>query len=148
MSALLGTSIWVFIAITVVVAGGAAWMTGQAIAGNWRPAWQLVPYTLLLGVSDRFLTYALFDGEILSTTGYAIDTVVIGFIAAVAFRVTRVRRMTAQYPWLYVPHTPLTWRERDTSSPPDAAAGTTRTTGAVGGEPNSLSCCHDNEKRS
>ena len=148
MSALLGTNIWVFIAITVVVAGGAAWMTGQAIAGNWRPAWQLVPYTLLLGVSDRFLTYALFDGEILSTTGYAIDTAVIGFIAAVAFRVTRVRRMTAQYPWLYVPHTPLTWRERDTSSPPDTAAGTTRTTGAVGAEPNSLSCCHDNEKRS
>ncbi len=112
MSALLGTSIWVFITITVVIAGAAAWMTGQAIAGSWRPAWQLVPYTLLLGASDRFLTYALFDGELFSATGYVIDTAVIGFVAVVAFRVTRVRRMTTQYPWLCTPHTPLSWRER------------------------------------
>ena len=131
MSSLLGTSIWVFIAITVVIAGGAAWMTGQAIAGSWRSAWQLVPYALLLGVGDRFLTYALFDGEILSATGYAIDTAVIGFAAAAAFRVTRVRRMITQYPWLYVPHTPLTWRERKASPPPDAA------TDVAGGEPRS-----------
>jgi hypothetical protein len=112
MSALLGTSIWVFIAITVVIAGSAAWMTGQAIAGSWRPAWQLIPYTLLLGISDRFLTYALFDGEMLSPTGYVIDTAVIGFFAMVAFRVTRVRRMVTQYPWLCLPHTPFSWRER------------------------------------
>ena len=112
MSALLGTGIWVFVAITVVIAGAAAWLTGQTIAGSWRPAWQLLPYVLLLGIGDRFLTYALFDGEIFSATGYVIDTAIIGFVAVVAFRVTRVRRMTTQYPWLCAPHTPLTWRRR------------------------------------
>ena len=112
MSALLGTGVWIFVAMTVVIAGTAAWMTGQALAARWRPAWQLAPCAALLGASDRFLIYALFDGDLLSVTGYLIDTAVIGVVAALAFRVSRVRGMTTQYPWLYAPHTPFTWRRR------------------------------------
>ena len=59
MSELLGTSIPVFIGITVVLEGGAAWLMGQALGGRWRPVWQVFPYAFLLGLTDRFLIYAL-----------------------------------------------------------------------------------------
>ncbi len=112
MEALLGTDIRVFIGVTVFLSGFAAFMTGQALAGTWRPVWQLWLYILLLGFADRFLTWALFQGELLSPTGYAIDTVVLLFIALLAFYLTRARQMTAQYPWLYERTGPFTWRER------------------------------------
>jgi hypothetical protein len=37
MESLLGTSLGVFVGLTVVITGGAAILTGRAIAGNWRP---------------------------------------------------------------------------------------------------------------
>lgn len=112
MAALLGTSIGVFIGITVVLCGFAAFMTGQALAGTWRPVWQVWLYIMLLGFADRFLTWALFQGELLSPTGYLIDTAVLLVIGLSAFYLTRARQMTAQYPWLYERSGPFTWRER------------------------------------
>ncbi|HSO42876.1 MAG TPA: hypothetical protein VLR47_08575, partial [Rhodospirillales bacterium] len=50
LAEVLGTTLSVFLAVTGVVIGFAAYMTGQAIANTWRPAWQLVVYALLLGV--------------------------------------------------------------------------------------------------
>ena len=35
------------ILVTGVIGGGAAWLTGQAIAGTWRPFWPLCLYMLL-----------------------------------------------------------------------------------------------------
>ena len=32
-------SIWLFLLITVIMGGWAAWMTGRAIALTWRPFW-------------------------------------------------------------------------------------------------------------
>ncbi len=61
-----------FLAMTMVLFGGAAAATGQALARNWRPAWQLVPYALLLAAGERFLLFALFDGTLLSPGGYAV----------------------------------------------------------------------------
>lgn len=112
MEALLGTTLPVFIGITFVLSGFAAYMTGQALATTWRPLSQVVLYSLLLGLADRFLTWALFQGELLSVTGYLIDTFVIFIIASLAFRLTLVRRMTAQYPWVYERTGVFTWRER------------------------------------
>lgn len=112
MAALLGTSIGVFIGISVFLCGFAAFMTGQALAGTWRPVWQVWLYILLLGFADRFLTWALFQGELLSPTGYLIDTAVLLVIALSAFYLTRARQMAAQYPWLYERSGPFTWRER------------------------------------
>jgi hypothetical protein len=66
---LLGTSMPVFLGLTIVVIGFAAFMTGQALANTWKPVWHVVIYCLLLGLADRFLTFALFDGELLSVTG-------------------------------------------------------------------------------
>ena len=101
----------VFIGITLVLGGGGAWMMGRALAANWRPVWQLVGYALLLGLADRFLVYALFEGELLSLRGYLLDTAVILGIALVSFRVTRVNTMVNQYPWLYRRVGPFGWRE-------------------------------------
>ena len=91
----------VFIGLTVFGFGLAALMIGQALAVAWKPAWQVVGYGLLLGVGDRFLTYALFQGKLFSLTGYLADTAVLVAIALVAFRINRARRMASQYPWLY-----------------------------------------------
>lgn len=91
----------VFIGLTVILAGGAAYMMGQALAITWRPIIYVAIYSLLLGAADRFLVFALFDGELLSLSGYLIDTLVLMAIALMAYRITRVNRMISQYPWIY-----------------------------------------------
>jgi hypothetical protein len=101
MESVLGTSFPVFLVLTVIIMGGAAYMTGQAVASTWRPYWQVLLYALLLGLTDRFLTFGLFEGELLSLSGFVVDTAVITAISLFAFRVTRVAKMVSQYPWLY-----------------------------------------------
>ena len=101
MTGLLGTSVGVFIGLHLILLGGAAFLTGNAIAGTWRPWSQVVGYTLLLGLTARFLTWSLFGGELFSLSGYAVDVVVLGAIGLFAWRVTHARKMVAQYPWLY-----------------------------------------------
>jgi len=101
MEALLGTTLGVFIGLTVVIVGFAAWMTGQALGLTWKPVWHAVVYAVLLGAVDRFLTFGLFQGELLSPTGYLIDTGVLIAIALVSFRYNRVRALVKQYPWIY-----------------------------------------------
>ena len=112
MQDIVGTTWPVFIGVTVILMGGASYMTGQALAGRWRPEWQILPYGALLGLADRFLVYALFDGELLSLSGYVVDTGLIGLIAFAAYRKTRARKMVTQYPWLYQRHGLFNWRER------------------------------------
>lgn len=112
MEDILGTSFGVFFGLTVVIMGFAAYMTGQALGNSWKPVWQAVVYSILLGFADRFLTFALFDGVLLSPTGYLVDTAVLMAIALLAFRLSRVRLMVSQYPWLYERVGPFGWRDR------------------------------------
>lgn len=99
---------------TIVLFGLAAFLTGQAIATTWRPAWQVVFYALLLGIADRFLRYALFGAELLSLGGYLLHAAYFVLVALFAYRVTLAHKMVHQYPWLYERSTLLTWRERPT----------------------------------
>ena len=101
MEQVLGNSVGVFIGLTVLLFGGAGFMTGQALAQNWRPIWPLLPYSLLLAAGNRFLGFALFGGELLSLSGYLIAFVVIGFLTVFAYQAMRARKMVYQYPWLY-----------------------------------------------
>jgi len=101
----------VFIGLTLMLFGAAAYMTGQAIAITWRPLRQVFLYALLLGAADRFLVFALFDGELTSLVGYLIDTTAITLIGLLAFRITRVNRMVSQYPWIYRRSGLLGWEE-------------------------------------
>ncbi|MEA3290836.1 MAG: hypothetical protein U9Q71_00770 [Pseudomonadota bacterium] len=104
-------SLPVFIGVTLVLAGGAAWMMGKALAENWRPRLQVIGYAVLLGLADRFIVYALFEGELLSLPGFLLDTAVLIAIALISYRITRVNTMIKQYPWLYRRAGPFAWRE-------------------------------------
>lgn len=112
MESLGGTSVSVFIGVTVILFGSAAWMTGKALAVAWKPWWQGVLYGLLLGVGARFITYALFQGELLSLSGYVLSTAVLLLAMLIAFYLYRTHRMIQQYPWLYERHWFLHWREK------------------------------------
>jgi hypothetical protein len=111
-ASLLGASPGAFLGLTLLLFGGAALATGRALARHWRSAWQTLPYAALLGVGDRFLLYALFDGSLLSMSGYVIAALVLLALTFVAYRVTLVRGMVRQYPWLYQTAGPLSWRRR------------------------------------
>ncbi|HEX9568245.1 MAG TPA: hypothetical protein VF987_01075 [Rhodospirillales bacterium] len=119
MEDVLGTSLPVFVAVTVVLIGGAACLTGQALAATWRPLPHLFFYGFLLGLTDRFLVWSLFQGELLSLSGFLIDTLLITGFALIAYRITRVSKMVSQYPWLYERAGP--WRYRAKQAPPHAA---------------------------
>jgi hypothetical protein len=105
-------TIWLFLLVTVVLGGAAAWQTGQAVAQTWRPFWKLVPYVLLLGWGVRFLHYALFEGTFLSLHFYAVDTVLLFAFAAAGWRLRRARQMATQYPFAYVRDGLFGWRKK------------------------------------
>lgn len=97
--------------VTLILACGASWMMGQALAATWRPRWQLLVYGVMLGLADRFLNFALFEGVLLSASGYLIDTALILIVASIAYRMTQARMMVQQYPWLYARAGPFGWRK-------------------------------------
>ncbi len=101
MESLLGSSVGVFIGFTVIIVGGAALLAGRALADEWRPAWQVVVSCLGLALADRFLIYALFEGQLLHVLGFISHFVVITGIGLATWRLTRVRKMVVQYPWIY-----------------------------------------------
>jgi hypothetical protein len=106
---LFGASLGAFIGLHLILFGGAAFLTGQAVASIWRPARQVVLYGLLLAAGARFLTWSLFGGVLLSPLGYVADAVLLIVIGLFAYRLTRVRMMVQQYPWLYRRKGPLSY---------------------------------------
>jgi hypothetical protein len=86
-----------FVLVTLILGGGAAWLTGRAIARTWRPWWQLVIYALILAAAERFFHFALFDGTLLSSHYYAVDAAITVLFGAAGLRVTRARQMAKQY---------------------------------------------------
>lgn len=115
MAPLLGTSLPVFVLITIFIIGFAAYMTGQALAATWKPVWHLLIYCALLGGAARFLIYALYEGQLWSMSGYIIGTAALVAIGLFAFRLNRARKMVSQYPWLYERAGLFGWRNRHPS---------------------------------
>jgi len=91
---------WVFLLVTVIMGGMAAYATGSAIATTWRPRWQLVAYGFLIAAAVRFIHYALFHEPFIAPRSYVVDLVVLIAAAVLGFRVTRRRQMREQYDWL------------------------------------------------
>ena len=56
----------VFLLVTIIFGGGAAWLSGRAIAQTWRPTWQVFVYSLVLGLAVRFIHFSLFGGTTIS----------------------------------------------------------------------------------
>ena len=98
--------------VTGIIGGGAAWLTGRAIAQTWRPIGHVVVYTLLLGCAVRFVHFALFEATLLSFPSYAADTIYLLALGLLSWRIARANQMVRQYNWLYERTGPMSWRER------------------------------------
>jgi branched-chain amino acid transport system ATP-binding protein len=72
----------------------------------------VVPYGLLMAVGNRLLSFMLFGAPLLSVTGYAAAALVLMALAALSHRLTFVRKMVDQYPWLYQRHGLFQWRAK------------------------------------
>jgi hypothetical protein len=112
MSDVVGTTLGVWLGITIVIMGFAAFMTGHALANTWRPRWQVAVYCFLLGFVDRFLIWGLFRGEPWLLSGYVIDTAFLIGLGLLSYRLTETRKMVTQYPWLYERAGLLSWRAK------------------------------------
>jgi hypothetical protein len=102
----------VFLVLTVVLGGGAAFLAGRGLARSWKPFWRLFFYMALLAGAVRFFHYALFDGKLLSLYYFLVTYAVLLAAGSLGFRVMRTSQMVTQYRWLYERTSPLTWRER------------------------------------
>ena len=101
-----------FLLITITMGGGAAALTGRAIAAVWRPWWHVLPFMLLLAAVVRFLHFALFGDPLLSLTGYVVDTAVCLACGLIGFRLMRVSQMVTCYGWINERADVYTWRRR------------------------------------
>ena len=102
------TSLMSYLMITVVLGGGAAWMTGRAIALIWQPLWRALAYCLLLALAVRFFHYALAEEVLLSGGDLLMEIGTLWAITALAHRTTSIALKARQYPWLYRRTSPFT----------------------------------------
>ena len=101
-----------FVILTVIIGGGAAFLAAQGLARSWKPFWRVYFYMALLAAAVRFFHYALFDGKLLSLYYYLVTYAVMLAAGMLGFRVMRTTQMVTQYRWLYERTSPLTWRDR------------------------------------
>jgi hypothetical protein len=112
MSLIIEDSPWIFLIMTVIIGGGLAYLAGRSLASKWRPIWMAIAYMIPLGLALRFFHFALFEGELLSLHFFIVDTLVLIAGTILGYRITRVRQMVNQYPWLYESAGPFGWRQR------------------------------------
>lgn len=105
-------SLGVFLLVTILLGGGAATLTGRAIAATWRPWWQVVAYSLILGGAVRFIHFSLYGGTFLSLHYYLVDTAFCLAFGFLGFRAARASRMVSQYRWLNEPAGLMRWRRK------------------------------------
>ena len=105
-------SLRVFLVLTVIIGGGAAFLAGRGLAWSWKPFWRVYLYMALLAAAVRFFHYALFDGNLLSLYYYLVTYAVMLAAGVLGFRAMRTTQMVTQYRWLYERTSPLTWRDR------------------------------------
>ena len=115
MSLLVEDKLSVFLIMTVIIGGGAAFLAGRNLATRWRPAWMPAVYMILLGLALRFFHYALFAGDLLSVHYFITDTAVLIAAALLCYRLTRVNQMVSQSPWAYERSGPLSWRSKSST---------------------------------
>jgi hypothetical protein len=90
---------WTFLALTLVLGGAGAFVTGRTMAGTWRSQWLGVAYMLPLGAAVRFLHYALFQ-ESTHLAQAALCFAILALAALGGFATARRNQMRRQYPWV------------------------------------------------
>ena len=116
-----GDSFGVFLLVSVLLGGGAAWLAGRAIAATWRPWWHVAFYMLVLAVAVRFIHFALFDATLLSLHYYLVDFGVCLVLGFLGFRAARAAQMATQYRWINVRTGAFTWDRRGSEAGSDPA---------------------------
>lgn len=109
MGILFDNSLTAFVIVTLLIGGGAAWMTGRALAQSWKPIWQLLFYTALLALPLRFLHWSLGGGTLLSAHYLVTDGLIVIAIGMLSYRLSQTTQMVTQYPWLYKRTSLLGW---------------------------------------
>ncbi len=99
-----------FIIVTLILGGGAAYMTGRAVAQSWEPFGRALLWMIPLACAVRFIHYAIFKGTLLSPWYYLVDVAVLLIAGAIGHRLTRVRQMTERYAWRVAADGPWSWR--------------------------------------
>ena len=90
---------WTFLALTLILAGAGAFVTGRTMALTWRSRWKAAAYMVPLAAAVRFLHFALFQ----EPTGIAQAVLALAILAVYAltgFSLARKEQMRKQYPWL------------------------------------------------
>src|ERR1700676_3795470 len=105
-------SLGVFLLVSILLGGGAAWLAGRAIAATWRPWWHVTFYMLLLAAAVRFLHFALFDATLLSLHYYLVDLGICLALGLLGFRAARASQMATQYSWINVRTGVFSWERR------------------------------------
>ena len=114
------TMIW--LAVTLIIGGAAAFATGHALAGAWRGRGRTTLYAALLAAAAGFLSYALFGVRAIPLQAiataviarnyetipmllavWAASFVLLALIAAFGWRLTRTRMLNEQYDFLNKP---------------------------------------------
>jgi len=96
----------------MILCMAASWMAGRSIANDWKPVWNLIAVSLLLGAGSRFLHFALYEAPFLSLSRYLIDTAVLAVVVFLGWRYTRTGQMTRQYYWLFEKTSAFGWRNK------------------------------------
>ena len=126
-----------FLFVTIILGGGAAYLTGRAVALTWRQLPQLIVFVVLLSIAVRFIHFALFAGsffkvdvqpdgtvawgQLFTALHYWVaDIIVLLILAGLGFRFTRAQQMTRQYSWIYERAGGLAWRQRTGDAKPPA----------------------------
>ena len=109
----------IWLAVTLLLGGPAAFAAGRALALGWRSFGPGIGYCLILAAVADFLAYALFAtpvipaaaileritavdplGALALLVGWAATALILGGIAYGSWVLTRRRQMTRQYPFL------------------------------------------------
>jgi hypothetical protein len=112
MSFFVEQNFWIFIILTVLLGGGAAFAAGRSIAQGWKSPVLLFIYMLIFTAGLRFLHFALFQSQLSSVQYYISHGLVVMAAAFLGYRLTLARQMVEKYPWLYERSGPLSWRQK------------------------------------
>ena len=103
---------FIFVILTVILGGGAAFMAGRNLAASWKSPWLLFIYMLIFTCGVRFLHFALFQNELTSLQYYFSHGLIIQASAFLGYRLTMARQMVEKYPFAYERTNLLSWRAK------------------------------------
>ena len=103
---------WIFLILTCILGGTAAFAAGRNLAQGWRPYGLLFVYMLIFTFGIRFLHFALYQSELLSLQYYVSHGLVIQLSALLGFRLTMAQQMVSKYPFAYERTSLLTWKAK------------------------------------